>query len=117
MTTRRGTRTQSSTSASASSTGTAASAASAGTPAHARLGIVGGHRCPGILGKHGCLGTVGGADSAPVRTHLGKLKADDHPTGHPHTITHVCIGTVDGHGSLGSDGEMYIYIYIHDIDS
>ena len=40
----------------------------------------------------------------PDRTDLGKLKADDHPTGHPHTIIHVCIGIVDGHGSLGSLG-------------
>ena len=52
---------------------------------------------------------VGG--SSPTRAMLGNLKADDHPTGHPHTITHVCIGTIDGHGSLGSDGDIYIYIY------
>ena len=40
----------------------------------------------------------------PDRTELGNLNANDHPTRHPHTIIHVCIGIVDGHGSLGSLG-------------
>ena len=48
---------------------------------------------------------------SPDRADLGRLKADDHPTGHPHTITHVCIGIVDGHGCLGSDGDICIYIH------
>ena len=58
-------------------------------------------------GAHLCIHTyvyiyiyVGG--SSPTRPILGNLKADDHPTGHPHTIIHVCIGIIDGHGSLGS---------------
>ena len=36
----------------------------------------------------------------PDSTDLGMLKADDHPTGHPHTIIHVCIGIIDGHGMV-----------------